>query len=157
MIAELQNYLDLMKKLDHDLQQYSANQTVFELLDCLLTLNSIPEWIANDPSAPAGLRLIADEKIVIMKGQKPGFSFDESLLHSDTDQMMRLIRLVSNHSKHKTDSPHIPVIRNAGLPYTLPFKVGQHLLIGNLKIDAENILQKVTDFWETQITLHPQP
>ncbi|WP_125916826.1 hypothetical protein [Hymenobacter coccineus] len=145
-----------MRKLEHDLQQYNANQTVFQLLDCLLTLNSIPEWIANDPSAPASLSLIAKEKIVIMKGQKPGFLFDESLLDSDIDQILRLIRLVSNHSKHKTDSPHIPTIENAGFPYTFPVKLGQFLRVGNAEIDAEDILDHAANFWRNQIAQHPQ-
>lgn len=106
MLPELNNYKDLLAKLEYDKSRLSKTSHIYELLDCLLTLNALPEWISNSQSEKNSLKNIADEKIQIMKGHI--FKFDENLINEDINQKLRIIRLVCNHAKHKTDSILIP-------------------------------------------------
>jgi hypothetical protein len=51
MLPELNNYLELVKKLDYDLDRYSKNNHIYALMDCLMILNSLPEWIKESSEA----------------------------------------------------------------------------------------------------------
>ncbi|NMH26477.1 hypothetical protein [Flavobacterium silvaticum] len=154
MLPELDNFHDLLKKLDYDIERLSKTSHIYELLDCFLTLNALPEWIVNSSIEDTALTDIARQKINVMKGIK--FNFDENLLHEDFDQKLRLIRLVCNHAKHKTDSVHIPKIGreiDCSFPMMFPAKFGFVISIGKQKVDAEYLIFEVTKFWKSCINL----
>ncbi|MGC4041971.1 MAG: hypothetical protein QM710_14600 [Flavobacterium sp.] len=152
MLPELDNFHDLINKLEYDIERLSKTSHIYELLDCLLTLNAIPEWIVNSSIENTNLIKIAKQKIEVMKGHD--FNFDENLLHENIDQKLRLIRLVCNHAKHKTNSTHIPKIRrelDCGFPMMLPAKFGFVISIGKQRVDAEFLVFELTRFWKSQI------
>ena len=152
MLPELDNFHDLLKKLDYDIERLNKTSHIYELLDCLLTLNAIPEWIVNSSTENETLKEIANQKLKIMKGHE--FSFDENLLHEDFDQKLRLIRLVCNHAKHKTDSIHIPKIKremDCGFPMMLPAKFGFVISISKQSVDAEYLVFELAKFWKSKI------
>ena len=153
MLPQIINYLDLFKKLEYDIDRYSKSNHIYELLDCLLTLNAIPEWIINSEDATEELKKLAEAKLKIMKGLD-GFSFEEDKLATDIDQKLRFVRLTCNHSKHKTNSKHIPVIKSvfgATFPFTFPAKFCNIIAIGTKEIDAEQLVNDVADFWKNQV------
>ena len=43
MLPELNTYNDLLLKLDYDRERLANTNHIYELLDCLLTLNALPE------------------------------------------------------------------------------------------------------------------
>lgn len=144
--------MELVKKLDYDLGRYNKNNHIYELMDCLMILNALPEWIKESSEASTSLKTLAAAKILVMKGS--GFTLDESKLDTDIDHQLRFIRLICNHSKHKTDSPLIPVIRSkygATLPMTLPAKLYHIIAIGHKEVDAEYLIQNVGGFWKSEI------
>ena len=152
MLPELNNFIDLFNKLQYDIKRLSTTSHIYELLDCLLTINALPEWIVNSSNVDIKIKLIADEKLEIMKGRN--FIFDENLLFESIDQKLRLIRLVCNHAKHKTDSIQIPKISrqyDASFPMMLPAKLGFVISIGSQRIDAEYIVYEVNKYWKSII------
>lgn len=152
MLPEINNYLELVKKLDYDLERYRKTNHIYELMDCLMTLNSLPEWIVESSEASPSLKVMASAKIKIMKGL--GFTLDEEKLDTEIDHQLRFIRLICNHSKHKTDSNLIPIIKSkfgGTLPIILPGKFCNIVAIGDKEIDAENLINSATDFWKTEI------
>ena len=157
MLPEINDYTDIISKLDYDIKRYTQNAHIYELVDCLLTLNALPEWIVSSIKAKPSLVLLANNKIIIMKGSG-GFVFDENKLDSDMDHKLRFVRLICNHSKHKTNSGHIPVIktisdsRDTGFPYVFPVIFYKHrIVIGSKSVDAEILINEVTDFWKKEI------
>jgi hypothetical protein len=151
MLPEINSYLELVKKLDYDLERYSRTNHIYELLDCFMTLNSLPEWIKGSPEASQPLKGIAEAKLKIMKGQD--FTLDVDKLDTDIDHQLRFIRLICNHSKHKTDSSQIPIIKSMGgsaFPATLPVKF-DIVAIGDKEVDAEDLINRVANFWKTEI------
>ena len=152
MLPVLDNFHDLLKKLDYDIERLAKTNNIYELLDCFLTLNAIPEWIVNSSTENKPLKEIASQKLKIMKGHQ--FDFDENLLFQDLDQKLRLIRLVCNHAKHKTDSIHIPKINRelgCGIPMMIPAKFGFVISIGKQRVDAEYLVFEVARFWKLLI------
>ena len=135
------------------MSRYSKNNHSYELVDCVMSLNALPEWIKNSTDATGELQELALEKESIMKGEN-GFKFDESKLELDINHQLRFIRLFCNHSKHKTDSGHIPRIISkygASFPMTLPAKLCNIIAIGQLEFDAEFLINNVYDFWKQNI------
>lgn len=59
MLPKLNDYKDLMTKLDHDLKRLQETNHIYELLDFLLTLNALPEWIVESETANESLKQIA--------------------------------------------------------------------------------------------------
>jgi len=111
-----------------------------------------PEWIKESSEASVSLKALASTKILVMKGK--GFAFDENQLDIDIGHQLPFIRLICNHSKHKTDSPLIPVIKSsyrAPFSVTLPAKLYNIIATGNKEIRAEDLNNKVADFWKSEI------
>lgn len=153
IIPEISDYPDLLKKLEYDIERYRKNNHSYELIDCLMTLNALPEWIKKSGTAKESLRNLAITKEEIMKGQN-GFQLDENLIESKIDHQLRFIRLFCNHSKHKTDSGQIPRIIStygATLPATLPAKLYNIIALGNKGFDAEHLILEVYKFWKNEI------
>ena len=156
MIPNLAHYDDLLAKLEYDMQRYLENNHTYSMLDCLMSINSIPEWILHTNTAPMDLKTIAAHKIEIMKGI--GFAFDPENLDTDLDTQLRFVRLICNHSKHKTDSPHIPVIKTVGaatLPFVFPAIFVPMIFIGDKQVNAAKIIKSAYDFWNAQFQAYP--
>ena len=152
-IPEISNYIDLLKKLEFDLKRYKKNNHSYELIDCIMTLNALPEWIIKTENAPTELKALAENKISIMKGRN-GFEFDESHFVSDIDHQLRFIRLFCNHTKHKTESGEIPKIvtrYGATFPMSLPAKLYNIIALGETEFDAEFLINNIYDFWKKAI------
>lgn len=153
MLPKLNDYKDLMIKLDHDMKRLQETNHIYELLDCLLTLNALPEWIVESETANESLKLIAKNKVKIMKGFD-GFVFNENILSGEINQMLRFIRLICNHAKHKTNSKEIPIIQSipgTAFPILLPARFCIIIAIGNLRVDGEFLVYQVSEFWKKQI------
>lgn len=153
VIPEVSSFKDLLKKLEYDLKRYNKNNHSYELIDCIMSLNALPDWMKNSDKISDELKELVREKELIMKGNN-GFQFDETKLESEIDHQLRFIRLFCNHSKHKTDSGHIPRIVSkygATLPMTLPAKLYNIIAIGQMEFNAEFLLNNVYDFWKQNI------
>ena len=149
MLPEMKNFYDLLAKLEYDIERYNLTSHIYELLDCLMTLNAIPEWIVAGDNQNESLRRVATEKIKIMKGTN--FIFDEKLLYENIDHKLRLVRLICNHAKHKTDSKQIPIITreyDASFPMEFPVKFDYIISIGEKAVDAEFLITEVARFWK---------
>ncbi|ASV29003.1 hypothetical protein [Maribacter cobaltidurans] len=155
MLPQITDYIGLMGKLKYNLDRYKKDNNIYELLDCLMTLNAIPEWIVNSKNTKTSLTQIAEEKLAIMKG-KNGFILDETKLSLNINHQLRLIRLICNHSKHKTDSILIPRIQKkygGTLPASFPIKLYNIIAIGENEYDAEYLLNSVANFWFDAVKL----
>jgi len=153
MLPQITDYKGLLEKLKYDLNRYKKSNNIYELLDCLMTLNAIPEWITNSKDAEPDLTQLAGEKLSVMKG-KSGFVLDESKLSTDIDHQLRFIRLICNHSKHKTDSELIPKVQSKYggiLPASFPIKLYNIIAVGENEYDAEHLLNSVANFWKNAI------
>ncbi|MBE5320636.1 hypothetical protein IM793_15820 [Pedobacter sp. MR2016-19] len=152
MLPQINNFIDLFKKLDYDMKRYKQNNHIYELIDCFMTINALPEWIIKSSEASDNLKKAAKEKIKIMKGEN-NFVFDETKLE-DINHKLILVRLLCNHSKHKTNSTQIPTIKSqmgTTLPFTFPGKFDYIIAIGKVNIDAEYILNDLKNFWESEL------
>lgn len=153
IIPEISSFEHLLKKLEYDLERYSKYNHSYVLIDCIMSLNALPEWINNSANIPDELKELARAKELIMKGNN-GFELDESQLKFDIDHQLRFVRLFCNHSKHKTDSGQIPKIIStygAAFPMTLPAKLYNFMAVGSLEFDAEYLLLKVYNYWKENI------
>jgi hypothetical protein len=152
-IPSLIDYKDLFLKAKYDFKQLSESNDIFDFVDCLLTLNALPEWISKSNEAPKELKTLADEKIKIMKGERYGFHLEEDKIGNSIDHQLRFIRLFCNHTKHK-DNKNIPIIiKEFGgtIPATIPFELTTIIKIGDLKFNAKHIISNVLDFWDKNI------
>ena len=153
IIPEISDFKDLMKKFEFDLKRYQKNNHSYELIDCIMTLNALPEWIINTEGVSVELKELTEIKISIMKGQN-GFEFDESLIESDINHQLRFIRLFCNHTKHKTESGIIPKIVSkygATFPITFPAKFYNLLALGKKEFDAELLIYNIYEFWKKEV------
>lgn len=146
-IPELRTYKHWLEKAKFDYLRYKKTFGLYALTDCLLTLNAIPEWITKEENISEELKRVAENKIIIMKGQKKGFLFNEKKLE-DIDQQLRFIRIFCNHSKHGSKKEKLPEISiNAPFPLKLPICF-EYIQVGDEYILAKNILKNVIIFWE---------
>lgn len=152
IIPEISDFNDLLKKLEFDLKRYQKNNHSYELIDCIMTLNSLPEWIIKTETISKELQELTKRKISIMKGKD--FEFDESKIESDINHQLRFIRLFCNHTKHKTESGQIPKIISrygATLPMLLPAKLYNMIALGKTEFDAEFLINNIYNFWKKEI------
>jgi hypothetical protein len=66
-IKTLNTYNDWLDKAKYEHSKYKESWSIYDLTNCLLTLNALPEWIKNCKSAPENLKSLASEKITIMQ------------------------------------------------------------------------------------------
>ncbi|GMR19406.1 MAG: hypothetical protein BMS9Abin36_0001 [Gammaproteobacteria bacterium] len=149
-ITELRSYLDWLDKAKYEFELYKNNYGVYELSNCFLTLNALPEWIEKSDSAPDKLKNIATEKLIIMKGNDNMFQLDETKL-DEIDHQIRLIRVFCNHSKHGEKKDKLEeIIMSAIFPMTFPIKF-DHLKVGNENVKVEPIIESIISFWESAV------
>lgn len=140
----LSDYRDWYMKSLHNFELYKQSSGVYDLADCLLTLNALPEWIIESENASDDLKNIAKEKIKIMKGD--GFQFDEHKL-DNIDHKLRFVRIFCNFSKHAVAKDRFPKIEMSfTFPATLP-AIFKDISIGDIRYEAKIILEEVLNFW----------
>lgn len=66
-LPTLNNYYDWFEKAKHDLQIYQKTLHVYDLANCFLTLNALPEWMKESNNIDNDLKDTAKKKIDIMK------------------------------------------------------------------------------------------
>lgn len=153
MLPEINNYLDLIKKLDYDIERFDKTNHIYELLDCFLTLNAIPEWIKKDIGTPKHLMDEAEKMQSLIKGGE--FIFNENELDK-IEHKLKLVSLISNHAKHNNNSkkstiPIIKTISGNSFPASLPVKFSHAIVVGENEIDAEYIIKEASNFWKDLI------
>ena len=142
-------YSGWLEKAKHELSLFKESYNVYDLTNCFLTLNALPEWIQKSNQAPEALKELATNKIDIMK---TGSEMDENKL-DDLDHQLRLIRLFSNQSKHgetKEKLGLITLVSKGPLKFEFPVKC-DHLCIGTEVVDIFNVLENVIEFWSREI------
>ena len=148
-IPVLNDYNDWLDKAKYNFEKYQNSYGVYDLADCLLTLNALPEWIAKSDSAPENLKNIAKEKLAYMSASN-GFIFDETQF-DDINQKLRFIRIFCNFSKHSAPKNKFPKIEmSSTLPASFPIKF-ENISIGDRFINASAIIKDVITFWDNYI------
>jgi hypothetical protein len=150
LIPTLESYEDWLKKAKKEFEDYKRTYSVYDLANCLLSLNALPEWIREDHHAPSELKTLSQEKIKIMKHHQLNI---EKLKEFEIDNCLRLTRLFCNHAKHsKAKDSFVKISTAISLPanYPLTFK---ELVVGNNNdtIEADKLLKKIIDFWDENI------
>jgi hypothetical protein len=147
-IPTLSVYSDWLEKAKYELLRFEKSCGVYDMANCFLTLNAIPEWIDKSDDAPSKLKELAISKIAIMKGKN--FDLDENRL-GELDHQLRLIRLFCNHSKHgdpKEKLEHMSM--SAFFPLTFPVKF-EFLSVGHKSVKVFDLLQSVINFWSSEM------
>jgi len=150
-IPSLTDYQDWFEKAKHDYKILNKSNEIFDLVDCLLSLNALPEWVSKSDHATERLKNLANEKIMVMKGIK--FKLDTSKIGRDIDHQLRFIRIFCNHSKHGDGNNTPIIVKEPGntLPATLPVEFITIIKIGDLRFNAKHIIYNVIDFWNKNI------
>ena len=147
-IPTLTNYHDWLRKAELDSELFKQTSSVYDITNCLLTLNAVPDWIANDTEAPDNLIKLAQAKIKIMKGID--FTFDFNRI-DDIDHKLRFIRMYSNHSKHAVPIKPITKIEMcATYQAEHPIRFDKFAFDG-MVVEAEQIAEGVISFWRQHI------
>jgi hypothetical protein len=150
-IPTLKTYFDWLEKAKYELLKFEQSCNAYDMANCFLTLNAIPDWIEKSDDSPKELKELkelAEEKIVIMKGIN--FALDENKL-GELNHQLRLIRLFCNHSKHGDPKEKLKNISMSS-PYSLVFPVEfKYLSVGSKFIEAHGILKNVIEFWDSKI------
>lgn len=150
-IATLDKYEDWLEKSKHEFSVYKKSYSVYDLANCLLTLNALPEWIEKSEGSPESLRNIASLKISIMKGDEGRFVFDETKLDL-LDQQLRMIRLFCNHAKHGIKKTGFIKISTSTTTFPIGFPMKFEMLeVGNTHIKASDVIENIISFWEQEI------
>jgi len=152
-IQTLNTYSDWLSKANYEYSLFVKSCSVYDLANCLLTINAIPEWIIENNHASEALKAIATEKIAIMRAEYQCISLNENNLH-EIDHQLRLVRTFCNHAKHGKEKEKIVAISmSAQFPLNFPVKF-EYLKVGNKNILIEPILKSLIEFWSQKITLH---
>ena len=153
-IPSLSNYRDWFKKAQSNFEKLADSDDIYDFVDCLLTLNALPEWIYKSDDAPEKLRLLAEEKVKKMKGNDNRFNFDEDKLDEDIDHQLRFIRLFCNHAKHGEKKTIPLIVKEFGgiFPATFPIEFKMIIKIGEKKVNAKHLISSVIAFWEGKIS-----
>ena len=143
-------YSDWLEKAKLELSRFENSISVYDMANCFLTLNALPEWIAKSDNAKQELKELAARKIEVMKGIN--FELDENKLN-ELDHQLRLIRLFCNHSKHgdkKKQFKHISMGPEEPFKMNFPIKF-DHLFVGSELVKISVVLENVINFWVGEI------
>jgi hypothetical protein len=138
-IPTMNNFQDLSKKAKYDFERFKTDGSIYSFIDCLLTLNALPDWIKNSEVENDHLNRIIDSM------QHKELIADKIL--TDIDDTLRFIRFYANHSKHNKS---IKMEMSAAFPLEFPIRF-KYIQVGELAIDSVEILKKVIDFWDGYI------
>ncbi len=151
-IPTLDSYKDWLEKAEYELNKYEETSSVYDLSNCFLSLNALPEWILNSEHATSDLKELADSKLQIMKFETLDI---EKVKNYDLNQLLRLVRLFCNHAKHSKEKEGFKRIRLYDTsPVSLPMKF-EYLTIGNNEEDGVKsieLLKTIINFWREHIT-----
>ena len=152
-IPTLNTYEDLLQKSEYELVKYEKSALVYDMANCFLSLNALPEWIYKSDNASETLKKLAESKIKIMKDENYSKNI-EKLKEYDIDYSLRFIRTFSNHSKHLDKKQNlVKISMSASLPATFPIKF-TNITIGddeNDSIDSIKLLKSIVNFWKKNI------
>jgi len=155
-IKTLSTYSDWLDKAKYEFDLFTKSYGVYDLTNCLLTLNAIPEWIFNSKSSPENLSLMAHEKYLLMQGNN-NFVLNTSKL-SEIDHQLRLVRMFCNHAKHnksdkeKDENNMVSIDQCFVFPATFPIKFDR-IKIGDENFLAEPILESIINFWSHEVSV----
>jgi len=145
-IPVLDDYNDWLDKAKYNFEKYKETYALYDLADCILTLNALSEWIAKSDKAPEKLREITTEKLEYMTDNVNGFVFDETKFY-DINQKLRFIRVFCNFSKHSTPKHKFSkIVMGSTLPAFFPIKF-ENIAIGDSFFNASEIINDVITFW----------
>jgi hypothetical protein len=147
-IPTLNTYSDWLEKAKYELMRFEESCGVYDMANCFLTLNAIPDWIEKSDTSPIALREVAKSKLAVMRGTC--FELDATKM-DEIDHQLRLIRLFCNHSKHadkKEKFDHISM--SSTFPLTFPVKF-EFLSVDSINVKAADILNNVINFWAGEI------
>lgn len=148
-IPTLDSYSDWLEKAEHDLSVFEKTYNVYDMANCFLSLNALPEWVQKADNASEILRQLAEDKIYIMKYHQLDI---ERLKDNDINNQLRFIRLFCNHAKHKKKKgDFIKITMSARLPTILPIKFEYLSISENCSIKAVDLLKNVINFWKKNI------
>ncbi|WP_299775535.1 hypothetical protein [uncultured Pseudoteredinibacter sp.] len=148
-IRTLNVYSDWLEKAKYELSRFEQSSGVYDMANCFLTLNALPEWIEKSDEAPGKLKNVATQKILIMKGQN--FDLDENKL-DQIDHQLRLVRLFCNHAKHGSSKDKLEHI-SMSAPFPLSFPVEfEFLKVGSEFVRVVSVLDGVLNFWASELT-----
>ena len=108
-MVKLENFRDLILKAKHDLAKYDETCGSYELFNCLMTINAIPEWVnkRNDSILTDHLKLKGKRLETLMKDHKSVpdeiAKIDFNDLWKDIDLQLEIIRWLTNYAKHAGD------------------------------------------------------
>jgi hypothetical protein len=135
--------------LDHE--RYDQSGDVYDLANCFLSLNALPDWILRDETAPQALRDLAFEKRRIMSREVDSPLDVEKM--DDIDEKLKLVRLFCNHAKHADPKKLLPVINmSVKLPATFPIRF-EDITVGGREFNASKLVAAVIEFWKPFIPL----
>lgn len=146
----LDDYQDWLNKAEFNLETFRKSASLYDFVDCCLTLNAMPEWIIA--TAPAA---IADSSTAVLERIRDSNNIlDESKIASDIEQKLIFIRRYCNRSKHALVNIRIAKVAQADgtkIPATLPFSL-RRVTIGQTELDADIFLQDVINYWKNFVS-----
>jgi hypothetical protein len=69
IIPTLEDYRDWLKKAEYDLDQFRKTSTVYDLVNCFLDLNALPEWIVKGTGAPQKIRSTCSKRTTLFQAR----------------------------------------------------------------------------------------
>lgn len=141
-IQNLESPKDVLDKAKYDFKRHCEDDEIYSFMDCLLSLNAIPDWIKADDNASDDM----DELIDFMK-----FGSIDDL--SSIEKKLRLVRLICNHSKHGAIKhfPKVKSINSSSFPITFPMKFGTFVALGDDERDVRPIISDIIDYFDSKL------
>jgi len=139
---------DWLLKAQHDFLRFQADDTLYSLVDCMLTLNALPDWAPKDHRDELK-KPYTDEVVTKIK------IGDLAEIDINSDKFyLYLTRCYCNHAKHNQTAMGIVKIEKIEgiiLPARLPAKFKFVIKFYNMDIYCECIIQSLLTFWEKEI------
>jgi hypothetical protein len=151
-VQNLESPEDMLNKVKYDFKRHCENNDIYSFMDCLLSLNAIPEWIKEDNRTSVEMKANIKELIEFMKFG----SFDDL---SSIENKLRLIRLICNHSKHGAlkSFPKVKSINGSSFPMTFPIEFGTFVVLGNDERDVRPIISNVIEYFDSKLCNYDLP
>jgi hypothetical protein len=151
MVTRFNNAYDMLAKAKRDLEKLEVTNDIDDFINCMLSLNALPEWIKKDDFFSS---ITKEKAIVIEYIMKEGSSFtspNDFNLRENTNHQLRLIRAFCNHIKHAGSQifPSIDLVDDNTLPMELDFEFGMVLKIGEEKFKAKALIRNIINYWDS--------